>query len=262
MYPPSLREIQQGFWRSIARRPGECAFDQRFLNNVVRGEQLDSFGRVQVYADAYFLRLREVLATDFPAVARILGDQRFDQMAREYLREYPSQDPSVRYLGRAMVEFLGTAPNYAPYLAELARLEWLINEVFDAPDASAIRSEDIRNIPADQWPYLRFTPIPAFALMHAGWPVHELWSGGDVGLISPTPTWLRIWRDRDDRVLHTAIDTREAEAAKRVIGGQTFAEICDVYSGLPQAEAAEKAIATLSSWLECGLIAKAESDLV
>jgi hypothetical protein len=98
-----------------------------------------------VYADAYFLQLREVLATDFPAMARILGDQRFDQLAREYLREYPTQDPSVRYLGRAMVEFLGTTPNYAPYLAELARLEWPINEVFDAPDASAIRSEDIRN---------------------------------------------------------------------------------------------------------------------
>ena len=110
MYPPSLREIQQGFWRSIARRPGECAFDQRFLNNVVGGARLDSIGRVQVYAGAYFLRLREVLVSDFPAVARILGDQRFDQMAREYLREYPSRDPSVRYLGRALVEFLGTAP--------------------------------------------------------------------------------------------------------------------------------------------------------
>jgi hypothetical protein len=68
----------------------------------------------------------------------------------------------------------------------------------------------------------------------------------------------RRWRDRDDRVLHTAIDTREAEAAKRVIDGQTFAEICDVYSDLPQAEASEAAITTLSSWLECRLIAKAE----
>jgi hypothetical protein len=38
--------------------------------------------------------LREVLATNFPAVARILGDQRFDQMVREYLREFPSGHPS------------------------------------------------------------------------------------------------------------------------------------------------------------------------
>jgi hypothetical protein len=258
MYPPSLREIQRGFWRSIARRPGESAFDLRFLDNVVRGARLDSLGRVRVYADAYFLRLREVLTADFPAVARILGDERFDQMAREYLRDFPSRHPSVRYLGRAMVEFLGTASSYAPYLAELARLESLINEVFDAPDASAIRSEDLHNVPVDRWPYLRFTPIPAFALMHAGWPVHELWSGGDVERMSPTPTWLRIWRDRDDRVLHAAIDTREAEAAKRAMSGQTFAEICDVYSDLPQAEASEAAIATLSLWLECGLIAKAE----
>jgi hypothetical protein len=82
--------------------------------------------------------------------------------------------------------------------------------------------------------------------MHARWPVHELWSGGDVELKSPTPTWIRIWRDRDDRVLHAAIDAREAEAAKRVIGGQNFAAICDVYSDLPEAEAAEQAISTLS----------------
>src|SRR5262249_28152291 len=156
------------------------------------------------------------------------------QLAREYLRNFPSRHPSVRHLGSALVEFLETAPNFAPYLAELARLEWLINEVFDAPDASAIRSEDLRNVPADRWPCLRFTPIPASALMHARWPVHERWSGGDVELISPTPTWIRIWRGRDDRVLHAAIDAREAEAAKRVIGGQNFAAICDVYSDVPE----------------------------
>jgi hypothetical protein len=257
MYPPSLREIQQGFWRSIARRPGESAFDRRFLDNVALGARLDSIGRVQVYADAYFLRLREVLAVDFPAVARILGDQGFDRMAREYLRNFPSRHPSVRYLGGALIEFLETSAGYAPYLAELARLEWLLNEVFDAPNASVVRSEDLRNVPTERWPYLRFTPIPAFALMQAEWPVHELWSGGDVKHISPRPTWLRIWRDRDDRILHAAIDRREAEAAKRAIGGQTFAAICDVYSDLPPAVAAEQAISTLSLWLECGLIAKA-----
>lgn len=59
-------------------------------------------------------------------------------------------------------------------------------------------------------------------------------------------------------MFHAPICDREAEAVQRMIGGEPFAAICDVYGDLPEKEAARKSIETLLSWLELGLIAGAQ----
>ena len=258
MYPPSLHEVQQGFWHSIARHPGECIFDRRFLANVTHGPKLDPISRVEVYSDAYFLRLRDVLAEDFPQTRRVIGEDRFDKLARDYLRAFPSENPSMRHLGRRMAEFLESKTDVPSYLGQLARLEWLMSRVFDAPDAEATTLDDVRIIASERWPLLKFRSIPALTLMHSHWPVHELWSGGVTATIRPAPTWIRIWRDREYQVFHAPICDREAEALQRLIGGEPFAAICGVYGDLPKHEAARESIATLLSWLERGLIAGAQ----
>jgi len=74
----------------------------------------------------------------------------------------------------------------------------------------------------------------------------------------PRPTWIRIWRDRDYQVFHALIDGSEAEALKQMIRGEPFAAICDAYADLPEEQAAREAIATLSLWLERGLVVRAE----
>ena len=227
MYPPSLREIQEGFWNSIARHPGECIFDRRFVSNVTDGPRFDRIGRVEVYSKAYFFRLRGVLADDFPETARAIGEDSFDQIAQDYLRSFPSEDPSVRYLGRKLPEFLETKSDIPSYLGALARLEWLMNAAFDAPDATALTIDDLHAIAPERWPGMRFRPIPALTLMYAGWPVHELWSGSDPKAMRPRPTWIRIWRDRDYQVFHALIDGSEAEALKQMIRGEPFAAICE-----------------------------------
>ena len=133
-----------------------------------------------------------------------------------------------------------------------------MSSVFDAPDVEAMTLDDLRAIPSEHWPHLRFRSIPALALMHAEWPVHELWSGGVAEKIRQAPTWIRIWRNPEYQVFHAPIGDREAEALKRMIGGEPFAAICDAYADLPGDEAARESITTLLSWLERGLIAGAQ----
>lgn len=74
-------------------------------------------------------------------------------------------------------------------------------------------------------------------------------------MMRPGPTWIRIWRNPEYQVFHAPIGDREAGALKRMIGGEPFAAICDVYGDLPEDEAARESITTLLSWLERGLIA-------
>src|SRR5512143_445601 len=104
MSAPSLHDLQRGFWRSIAGC--RAAFDPALIEFVEAGTGLSADNRIGVYADAYFLRLRGVLAEDFPTVAKVLGHERFDSLARDYLRAFPSVHPSVRHFGRSMAVFI------------------------------------------------------------------------------------------------------------------------------------------------------------
>ena len=108
-------------------------------------------------------RLLDVLQEDFPRVAALLGEERFRELGRAYIRQFPSVHPSLRYLGSCFADFLTTQPAGTswPFLGDLARLERSRLDVFGAPDAEPLRVEDLQVIPADAWATIRFQLVPA-----------------------------------------------------------------------------------------------------
>jgi len=257
MSAPPLREIQRSFWRAIADNPSGSNDDPQFVSMVTAGPDLGRNERVQVYRDAYRLRLRDVLREDFPAVARNLGPDRFDRLVEAYLRDFPSQHPSVRHLGRALAEFIVRQQDVPPFLSDLARLEWAMIEVFDAPDSHAIDAGDLRDVAQDRWADLVFVPIPALVLLRAEYQVHEVWAGTGPEVPSRSPVSIRVWRDRSWNACHAAMDLREADALERMLRGQPFGAICGAVEDLPAEEAAHSATAMLANWLACGMIQRA-----
>ncbi len=92
----------------------------------------------------------------------------------------PSVDASVRPpRGSPVRRLRGGRGGGAPFLGDLARLEWARVEVFDAPDAEPLRLSDLSSIPPEDWPALRFRPIPACLVIECAWPVHEIWAAAD-----------------------------------------------------------------------------------
>jgi hypothetical protein len=262
MIAPRLREVQRGFWQAIAEPSERSEPSPEFVAAIATGPRLGREGRIQVYAEAYFSRLRDALRQDFPISARLLGADLFSLLVRDYVRAFPSDHPSIRYLGRALSGFidrrLRESSGLPPYLGDLARLEWAMNDVFDAEDADPIGAEDLGQIAPERWPELRFAPIPALILLESKWPLHQLCDEVDQSTLRPSPTNVRVWRDRDYQVFRASIDLREAEALRRMISHEPFAIICDSYGDLPAEEAAREASATLARWLLCGIIARAD----
>ena len=253
---PSLRELQGLFWRSIAGAPGTIEPAAALLAVTEPSASLDPAARLSVYVDAYLWRLRDVLAEDFPRVATILGPDRFDVLARDYLRDHPSEHPSLRHLGRDLPAEIGRRPDSPPYLADLARLEWARLEVFDAADSEALTADALRALRPEHWPTLRFVPVPALAILRADWPVHEVWQATDAASPEPSRTFLRVWRAEDGRVFHASMDERDVDALERMMAAEPFATICAAFDDLPPAEAGQQATALLARWLEDGIIAR------
>ena len=245
---PALRELQAAFWRSIAQEPGAAPVpDAVLLETVPPTSTLGPAERVHVYAGMYFWRIVEALREDFPKVAAVLGDDGFADLVREYIAAHPSTEPSIRHVGQALPDFLsGRRP---AYLADLARLEWTRLQVFDAPDARPLPGADLRRIPAEEWPGLRFTLVPACARLVTAWPVHHLWEDSTRAL-GPTRTALRVWRE-GFMVYHTAMQPEEERALDRLVEGEPFAAICEGFDD------AAGAAALLLRWIEDGIIAGA-----
>jgi hypothetical protein len=259
---PSLPELQGLFWASLADDPG--ADDPRQLapdlvSVIGPGTALGPTERLQIYARMYFWRIRDALADDYPQLAALLGDDAFAALLRAYLRRHPSEHPSLRHAGTHLPAFLAARPpdRTPPYAADLARLEWARVDAFDAPDAEPLSRADLHAVPPDAWATIRLTPIPALALVSCGWPVHDVWADPAGCRPEPSPTTVRVWR-QEHRVYHASVDAFEAAAIVRLLAGEPFASVCDVFGTLAPEEAASRAGALLARWVEDGLLGAAE----
>lgn len=100
-------------------------------------DRLTSFERLQIYNQQYWWRLLGTFEEDFRGLRAVLGGERFDRLAQEYLTAFPSSSWTLRNLGQHLVAFLAAHPeltNPRPELAlDVARVEWARVIAFDGP---------------------------------------------------------------------------------------------------------------------------------
>jgi hypothetical protein len=251
-----LRQIQDSFWRSIAAAPGKHEFAPSLIGTIESSRTQEPAQRLAVYADAYLLRLRNVLAEDFPRLAKMLGEQEFDRLVRGYLEAHPSTEPSVRHVGRSLAQFIRNHDELPDYLADLAELEWARVDAFDAPDDEPLTMAKLTELDPASWPQRHLAAVRSLQVLRTAWPVHRVWAEDSVERPPPAATSIRVWRGKDFNVFHAPMDEREAAAVARLLQGATFVEICDVFAELDEADAAREAGALLLRWLDDGLIAR------
>ena len=243
MSTPSLRELQQAFWHGITRDVAAGP-----LAVIEPSATLEPAERLGIYAGMYLARLVDALRENYPRTAAVLGEDRFDELVRPYLGRHPSTNPSVRNVGRALPDHLAAA-EVPGFVAELARLEWLRLEVFDAPDTPLLRREDLVVVPAERWPELRFEPVAALETLHTQWAVHRLWKDAERTTCDREPTALRIWR-QDFVVYQAPMEPDEERALAQVRAGECFASICEGFDdGTAPA-------GLLLRWVEDGILAR------
>lgn len=247
----ALPELQRLFFQRIGGAPADPAL----LAAVAPSPTLDSDGRLGVYADAYFWRLHGVLRDDYPKVAAVLGPDALETLARDYLAAHPSDNPSARHFGRHLAAFLDGRADVAPFLPDLARLEWARVDAFDAPDARALTLADLRTTAPEDWPGLRFVAQPSLIVLRSAWPIHAVWASPEGTPFTPAETVVRVWRAPDWRVLHGPMDAAEERALGALTAGEPFAVLCETFAYLEPEAAARETAALLARWVEDGLLA-------
>ncbi len=134
-----LRILQQQFTKSAI---GEAASD--FVAAVCGGGKLSAADAVAVYRGGYPARMSEALGETFEACWRVLGDEEFLEACKEYCRSVPSKSHNLSDYGFSFPKFLlNRFQAQAPFIGDLAALEWSYKELFHAAPHIALTAEQL-----------------------------------------------------------------------------------------------------------------------
>ena len=217
--------------------------------------------RLEVYYQAYRLRLVEILQNDFTGVHALLGTDAFREMVLRYIAAHPSEHPSVRWFGRHLAGFLALPP-YAehPELAEMAQFEWAWAHAFDAADVAAAGPDVMTEVAPEAWAGLRVTAHPSLQRLDLSYNVPALFEAATRDDAPPPlvresePLAWMLWR-RELIVHWRSQAADEAWALSSALAGQTFGDLCAGLCGWHAPDAVPLRAATLlRTWLEDGLL--------
>jgi hypothetical protein len=124
------------------------------------------------------------LATAFATVRMLLGEDDFRQLAREFWRAAPPRCGDLGEWGEALPGWIAAHGQLAewPYLADAARLDWVLHRCERAADDTPDRASLARLGDTDP-AQLDVQFMPGVALVESGWPVgliHRAHHAGDV----------------------------------------------------------------------------------
>jgi hypothetical protein len=278
-----LRALQERFFALITAREDVAGALQRLgwgpgaAAAMATGDhRLDAIGRIGIYNDMYFMRLRGVLAEDFTAVLAVLGEDDFRALVADYLEAFPPRDPCLRNFASALPGFMaGQAVDNSwvagrPWLADLAALEWARADQFDRPDAAVMTLSDLQALAPEQFADLPLRAVPASAIVDVAFAVDRVWrateeadaarsEGEPLAVAAPDVEAVRIvvWR-HDLAVYHRRATADESVLLPALMTGTTFGAICEHLGQDRSPEAAAQvAFGLLTTWMQDGLLCKA-----
>jgi len=259
-----LAEFQSAMQRAILER------DTSILSQIPDGAKAKRDVLLDVYLDAYRLRLAGILRHDFPRTAtlidRRLGDGAFDALASDYIAANPSHTPNARWYGQSLPRFMASDPRLADRfdIHELAQLEGALNDVFDMPDVPAIGLDALAaSAPGDFGGFV-FAPHPTVRRLETHTDIMRLWrelDAKDDAPAYPEPaaacqegSALLVWR-QDFTARFRALEAEEAMAWDEAAKGVRFGVLCEMLAVSGSAETADRRAAQyIGRWLSDGLL--------
>jgi hypothetical protein len=247
---------------------------------VVGGnDRLSPEEQAEIYREQFWLRHRDVLRDDFPALRHLIGDEAFDAFMRAYLLACPPDSYTLRDLGQRLADFAQRYEGFSPQLEgparDMARFELAFVDIFDGPDHEPVDVVRVEAIAPEAWPTAVIQLQPMLTVLALDHPVHRYRSevrkeglGQDTATKDPAATdtaadeppavavperescWVAMWRGADLRVHYRPVSAEEAALVEALRTGASLGQACaDVASSLEPTER-ESFSARLGAWFQ------------
>jgi hypothetical protein len=223
---PRTESAQQAFARALLDPACATPSGLRAWNGS------DPARRFAVYRNNVVVSLIDALADACPVVRELVGADFFDAMARQYAMRHPPADPVLVHYGEGFAGFIEDfEPARAlPYLADVARLEWLRVRAFHAADAQALDAADIGRRRSDPRALAGSTLSldPSVGVLASDHAIVSLWAAhqgaGDLASVDPNVPECALVLRQHDGVLVIAVAPGTAAFVRCLGDGATLAD--------------------------------------
>ena len=159
---PSLRERQMRFASALLAGAGNSGDFHAIYRNSARANY------------------RKALGATYRVVSQLVGEPFFHAAVDTYTHATASMGGDLNVYGGSFGKFLATYPHARnlPYLPDVARLEWAIDEAGRAADADGSPEtilDALATIPAERITALGFALDPSCRLLSSTYPVLRIW---------------------------------------------------------------------------------------
>ena len=189
--------------------------------------------RFAVYRNNVVVGLISAIETNFPATRRLLGEQYFRGLVRQFVLAKPPQIPLMFEYGEAFPEYLNRQTDLAsyPFLADVARLECLMRQAYHAEDMQVLKPEALVALAPDALGEVVFKPHSALRLMVSDFAFVSITRDNRTGASSQVaqphqPECAMVTRPEFDVVL-TALTNSQFEFLQSLSGGIPLAIAAD-----------------------------------
>jgi len=167
----SLREIQAGFAAAL--------FNPAASKDApgIRARGISPAVRLGFYRTNVFENYRKALSITYPAVQKLIGSGMFSALAQEYTRQCSCHSADVGEQGAYFAEFLSRhlIALQLPYLADVARLEWCLEQSFNEADVQPLPLVRLAAVPPELCEEVRFVLAPSTRLVSSRYPLDRIW---------------------------------------------------------------------------------------
>ena len=210
-----------------------------------------------VYRHAYRAQLVASLRDTFEKTWAWLGDEAFEEAARQHVESHAPKSWTLNDYGADFVLSLRALyPNDAE-VGELGWLDWHLRRAFDGPDAEAVTPEALATV---DWDNAVLIFLPTLVMGEVATNSAAIWGALADEKTPPAaerlaePATIRIWRSGLTPKYRT-IGTFEQRALTLAMAGSSFADLCSLLVEDGDTDrAAQNVGAVLASWLQDGLI--------
>ena len=276
-----MQPLDEGKMQLVRTTNG--ATDNDHVAHLIKpNDRLTSHQRLEIYNQQYWYRLLDLLLEDFPGLAAILGDDRFEKLATAYLTRYPSHSFLLRNLGDRLEQFISEEPHWAlldrKLVLDMVRFEWAEIIAWDTNVNPILQPESLQDIdPA----YLRLELQPYITLLELDYALDEFLlklnkqqpkTTESNAVIEPAKTKIQPYLPRKEHIyvavhrLNNAVYYKRLKQHEFLIlnalaNGKTIGQACEELASaqddLSSTEVCSKLTENFSTWMELGWFCKA-----
>lgn len=139
--------------------------------------------RVGVYRNTTRANYRNALGATYPVVRELVGAPFFNAAVDAFVAAHPATGGDLNVYGAQLAEFLAAYPHARelPYLPDVARLEWALDEAQRAHEPRGSPQEVLAALAGEDAGTRAFTLDPSCRLVHSAYPVMRIWQVHQAG---------------------------------------------------------------------------------